>query len=158
MEPALPIEPLRARARMLMWLVTLPFACLLLAVLLLFGMLAWHGGGRQAGMMVIFYVPMCIYIWAIWMVRQALKAIADGAVFGQVVPRLLFRVGAALFGGALFNVFGVPLLTRLLYGRGAFLAFDGAAITLGVVGATLVLVSQLLAQAAALREELDAFF
>lgn len=154
----MPIETLRARARTLMWLVTVPFACLLLAVLLLFGMIAWNGARGQAGMVIIFYVPMFIYIWAIWMVRQALKAIAEGAVFGQVVPRLLFRVGAALFGGALFNVFGVQLLTRLLYGRGAFLAFDGAAITLGVVGATLVLVSQLLAQASALREELDEFF
>ena len=109
-------------------------------------------------MMIIFYVPMFIYIWAIWMVRQALKAIAGGALFGQVVPRLLFRVGAALFVGALFNVFGVPLLTRLLYERGAYLAFDGAAITLGVVGATLVLLSQLLAQAASMRDELNEFF
>lgn len=154
----MPIETLRARARTLMWLVTLPFACLLLTVLLLFGMLAWSGAGDPSGMLVIRYMPMCIYLWAIWMVRQALWAIANGVVFGTVVPRLLFRVGAALLGGTLFSVIGAPLLTRLVYGRGSFLAFDGAAITLGVVGATLMLVSQLLAQASALREELDDFF
>lgn len=151
-------ETLRARARLLMWLVTIPFGCLVLAVAVLLIALAWNGPGRNAGMLLIFYIPMFIYVWAIWMVRQALKAIAGGAVFGQVVPRLLLRVGAALFAGALFNVFGVPLLTRLLYGRGAFLTFDGAAITLGVVGATLVLVSQLLAGAASMRKELDEFF
>ena len=37
-------------------------------------------------------------------------------------------------------------------------AFDGAAVTLGVVGATLMLISRLLKQAAAMREELDGFF
>lgn len=158
MSPNMTLETLRARARLLMWLVTLPFAMLALAVAVLAVALLWNGLGRSTGMMIIFYVPMFIYIWAIWMVRQALKAIAGGALFGQVVPRLLFRVGAALFVGALFNVFGVPLLTRLLYERGAYLAFDGAAITLGVVGATLVLLSQLLAQAASMRDELNEFF
>lgn len=158
MPSTMTLETLRARARVLMWLVTLPFAVLVLAVAVLAVALLWNGLGRDAGMMVIFYVPMFIYIWAMWMVRQALRSIAGGALFGQVVPRLLFRVGAALFVGALFNVFGVPLLTRLLYDRGAYLAFDGAAITLGVVGATLVLLSQLLAQAASMRDELDEFF
>lgn len=158
MRSAMTLETLRARARVLMWLVTLPFAVLVLAVAVLAVALLWNGLGRDAGMMVIFYVPMFIYIWAMWMVRQALRSIAGGALFGQVVPRLLFRVGAALFVGALFNVLGVPLLTRLIYDRGAYLAFDGAAITLGVVGATLVLLSQLLAQAASMRDELDEFF
>lgn len=151
------IEKLRARARILMWLVTVPFACLLLLLLTLLGSVVWNEG-RLASVVLVIYLPMCLYIWAIWMVRQALRSIARGAMFDQVVPRLLSRVGMALFGGALFNVFGIPLMTGLLNHRPIFLTFDGAAVTLGVVGATLVLVSQLLAQASAMREELDEFF
>jgi hypothetical protein len=150
------IETLRARARILMWLVTVPFALLLLTVAILIFAPMWTG--RFSGQALIFYLPMCIYVWAIWMVRQALRSIALGAVFGQVVPRLLWRIGVALFAGGLINVFGVTLLARLIYGRGAYAMFDGAAITLGVIGATLVLVAQLLAQASAMREELDEFF
>lgn len=150
------IETLRARARILMWLVTVPFALLLLAAAILLFAPIWTG--RFSGPALIFNLPMYIYVWAIWMVRQALRSIASGAVFGQVVPRLLLRVGAALFAGGLINVFGVTLLTRLIYERGAYAVFDGAAITLGVIGATLVLVAQLLAQASAAREELDEFF
>jgi hypothetical protein len=153
----MPIETLRARARLLMWLVTLPFVCLLLLALTLLVSVVWNEG-RYAGVVFVIYLPMFIYIWAIWMVRQALRSIARGAMFDQVVPRLLFRVGLALFGGALFNVFGIPIVTGLIGNRPVFLTFDGAAVTLGVVGATLVLLSQLLAQASAMREELDEFF
>lgn len=152
----MPIETLRRRARLLMWLVTVPFVLLFAAVAILILAPIWTG--RLSGPMLIFHLPMCIYVCAIWMVRQALKSIASGAAFGQVLPRLLLRIGAALFAGGLTSVFGVTLLTRLIYGRGAFANFDGAAITLGVVGATLVLLSHLLAQASEMREELDAFF
>lgn len=150
------IETLRARARILMWLVTVPFVLLLLTAATLIFAPIWTGRFHIGSL--ILFLPMFIYIWAIWMVRQALKSIAGGAMFDQVVPRLLRRVGAALFAGALINVFGVSLLTRLIYGRGAYAAFDGAAITLGIVGATLVILSQLLAQASAARAELDEFF
>jgi hypothetical protein len=151
------IDGLRARARVLMWLVTVPFALMaLLAVLQL--TMVWRTDGAQAGYILINFAPMYVYVWAIWMVRQALKSIAQGRGFDQVVPRLLFRVGLALFCGALFQVFGTSLLSGLIFGRGPFGGFDGSEVTLGVVGATLVLVSQLLRQAAAMRDELDSFF
>ncbi|QIG80489.1 DUF2975 domain-containing protein [Stakelama tenebrarum] len=151
------IEGLRARARVLMWLVTVPFVLLaLLAVMQL--TMVWRTGGAQAGYIVVNFAPMYVYVWAIWMVRQALKSIAQGGGFDAVVPKLLFRIGLALFCGALFQVFGTTLLSGLIFGRGPFAGFDGSEVTLGIVGATLVLVSQLLRQAAAMREELDAFF
>lgn len=153
----MPIDTLRARARLLMWLVTVPFVCLLLLAVTLMVSVVWNHG-RLAGVVFVIYLPMVIYIWAIWMVRQALSSIAGGAMFDQVVPRLLFRVGLALFGGALFNVFGIPIVTGVIGHHTIFLSFDGAAVTLGVVGATLVLLSQLLSQASAMREELDEFF
>ncbi|CAN5462487.1 hypothetical protein BH09PSE4_BH09PSE4_10300 [soil metagenome] len=152
----MPVDSLRIRARVLMWLVTVPFAVLALIAVMQMGYM-WRIG-RISSMIVVMYLPMYVYIWAIWMVRQALRSIARGELFDRVVPKLLFRVGIALFVAALFNVFGVPILGAALFGKHApTLTFDGAAVTLGVVGATLVLVSQLLSQAVAMREELDEF-
>lgn len=150
----MPMESLRKRARILMWLVTVPFALLAVIAVMQLGFVVRNASGWP---LLIAFTPMYIYIWAMWMVRHALKAIAGGALFDQVVPRLLFRVGIALFLGALINVFAVPAASLAFKLRLTF-QFDGAAITLGVVGATLVLVSQLLKQAASMREELDSFF
>jgi len=149
------MDSLRKRARILMWLVTVPFVLLALFAIMQLGFVLRTGG--TAAPVLILFAPMYIYVGAIWMVRQALSAIARGGMFDEVVPRLLFRVGVALFFGALFNVFGVPVAT-VAFKFHLPLPFDGAAVTLGVVGATLVLVSQLLKQAASMREELDSFF
>ena len=149
------MDSLRKRARILMWLVTVPFA--LLALLAGFQLWAVLIDEVADPAILIAFAPMYIYIWAIWMVRQALGTIARGGLFDVVVPRLLLRVGLALFFGALFNVFG-GLTANLVFDLRLPMLFDGAAITLGVVGATLVLVSQLLKQAASMREELDSFF
>jgi hypothetical protein len=155
MESPMAMDLLRDRARVLMWLVTVPFALLALLAAMQLWFVLWNAA--PAWPLLIAFVPMYIYIWAMWMVRQALKAIAAGRMFDEVVPRLLLRVGIALFVGALFNVFGT-LAAGLIFQLHLPMTFDGAAITLGVIGATLVLVSQLLKQAAAMREELDGFF
>lgn len=149
------MESLRKRAGILMWLVTVPFVLLLLLAIMQVWMVAWKRPDLWP--ILVAFVPMYVYIWAIWMVRQALKTIARGGMFDEVVPKLLLRVGLALFFGALFNVFGNPA-ALIFFDLRLPLAFDGAAVTLGVVGATLVLLSQLLKQAAAMREELDSFF
>ena len=151
----MPMDLLRKKARILMWLVTVPFVVLaLLAVMQLWFVL----GNTSVNLpILIAFAPMYIYVGAIWMIRQALSTIARGGMFDEVVPRLLFRVGGALFFGALFNVFGVPAASHFFKLR-LPMFFDGAAVTLGVVGATLVLLSQLLKQAASMREELDSFF
>lgn len=149
-------KTIRRRARVLMWLVTLPLVGLgLLAAALL--ALQAISGGRYLVLVLILYFPMFLYIWAIWMVRQALKAIADGRMFGDVVPRLLFRVGLALFGGALFGV-GAPILSAIVFRHSAMPSFDASTVTLGVVGAALALIAQLLQRAADMRDELDEFF
>jgi hypothetical protein len=146
------MDSLRKKARILMWLVTIPFVLLFL----LAAMQVWFvsTGSGSGWPFLIAFAPMFIYIWAIWMVRQALKNIADGSAFDLVLPRLLTRVGLALFFGALFHVFASPIAGAVFDLR-LPLSFDGAAVTLGVVGATLVLLSQLLKQAASIREELD---
>lgn len=103
------IQALRRQAEVLKWLVTIPFVGLAILTALLLGNIAWHGG-RYADGVAIYYLPMFLYMWAIWMVRRALKSIAAGELFDEIVPRLLFRVGLALFGGALFTVIGQPLV------------------------------------------------
>lgn len=152
----MPATTLRQRARILMWLVTIPFACLCLLTALLLGNIAWQGG-RFADTVAVYYLPMFLYMWAIWMIRRALRAIAAGDLYANVLPKLLTRVGAALFGGALYNVFGWPLVGLLLDGRLYSRTFEASAVTLGIVGAALMLFAQLLGGAAAMREELDAF-
>jgi hypothetical protein len=153
----MPLASLRKQARILMWLVTIPFAGLSLLTVLLLGNIIWQGG-RYADAVAIYYLPMFLYMWAILMVRRALKAISDGALFDQVVPKLLFRVGIALFGGALFTVIGQPLVWALLYDVPDSRTFEPSPVTLAVIGAALVLFSKLLKRAASLREELDEFF
>jgi hypothetical protein len=152
-------EMLQKRARRLMWLVTVPFALLSILAAMLVGNIAWYGVRvAHADLVAIYYFPMLLYMWAIWMVRSALKQVATGALFSHVVPRLLSRVGTALFGGALFTVIGVPLVTAWAFGRPHIATFEPSPITLGVVGASLVIFSHLLGGAASMRDELDRFF
>lgn len=151
------LEMLRSHARALMWLVTIPFAGMVVIVAALVTGQVWSGG-RQLASVLIYYTPMALYMWAIWMVRQSLRAIARGDLFHQVIPALLARVGLALFGGAVFTVFGVPLLTWLMQGRALIQTFEPSPVTLGVIGAALVLLAQLLRRAADEREELQGFF
>lgn len=143
---------LQARSRVLAILVGIVFAVLAFVLLVEGAAVGWRG---YPAVVLVQRVSMLFYLGAIWMVRQAFVAIARGALFDHVVPRLLGRVGWALFLGAMANVFFVPAILRTVWLRGSFAHFDPAAITLGVVGLTLVLVARLLVQAAEMRAELD---
>ncbi len=140
-----------------MWLVTVPLALLAVLAALLVGNVVVQGG-RYADTVLLNYLPMALYIWAIWMIRRALKAIAHGALFDDVLPTLVFRVGLALLVGALFAVVGVPLVSAVIWGKPLIRAFEPSPMTLGIVGATLMLFSQLFARAAAMRGEMEEFF
>jgi uncharacterized membrane protein YwaF len=108
----------------------------------------------------IYRSPFIFYLVAIWMMRSAFRALAEGAVFNDVVPSLLGSTGYALSAGAVMTILPVPLALHFIFGPGAssMANFDAAAIMLGIVGMMLVLLSRLLAQAADLRAELDEFF
>ncbi|MFM9828303.1 MAG: hypothetical protein ACKVOB_06085 [Sphingomonas sp.] len=153
----MPVATIQSRAGMLMWLVTIPLALLAMLAAVLIGNVVVQGG-RYADTVVLNYLPMALYMWAIWMIRSALKAIAKGALFDDVLPTLVFRVGLALFGGALFSVVGVPLVTAIIWGKPLIRAFEPSPVTLGIVGATLMLFSQLFARAAVMRSEIEEFF
>ncbi len=148
---------IQTHARLLMWLVTIPFAALAVLAVLLVGNVVWQGG-QHAGLVAIYYLPMILYIWAIWMIRTALKTIATGTLFDRALVRLMFHAGLALFCGALFTVFGIPAITALISGRPYLATFEPSPVTLGIVGITLMLFSQLFAQAIAMRDEIEGFF
>lgn len=151
------VAMIRQQAKLLTWVVTIPLGLLVVLSVLLLGNVFWQGG-RYADVVAVHYLPMMLYMWAIWMIRAALKAIADGALFDDVIPKLLFRIGLALFGGALFTVIGVPLASAALWGKPLIKAFEPSALTLGIVGAALIIFSRLFAQAATMRAEMDEFF
>jgi len=146
---------LRARSRLLRTLVDLVLAVLLLVLAVEVAAMIRRADPRPE--LLLHRVPMLLYLWAIWNARQAIAAVGRGDAFGPIVARLLGRVGVALFLGGLAQVFGVPWLLWGL-GLGPSIAhYDVAAITVGVVGAALMIVAQLLGQAAKMRQELDEF-
>jgi len=150
------IETLRKQARVLMWLVTVPFALLSLLALLVVAGVAWSGKGVVV--VLYWYPPMFLYIWAIWMIRQALNAISRGEMFSKAIPRLLFRAGLALFVGALFEQVGRKIIALLVWGGPADSnMFEASGITLGVVGAMMALIARLFTRAVEMRDELDGF-
>jgi len=151
------VETLRKQARLLMWLVTVPFALMAaLAVLVITGGI-WMGS-ETAGGVLYWYLPMFLYLWAIWMFRQALRAISRGEMFVEVIPKLLFRAGLALFVGALYEEVGRHVVTYLIWGQPAYSGtFEASGITLGVVGAMMALVARLLQRAVEMRDELEEF-
>ena len=150
------LDQLRARSRLLSRLVTMVLVILLLTIAMEIAVVAT--GVYPHAFLLLYRLPMLFYLWAIWAVQRAIAAIGRGELFGLVVPRLLTQVGLALFFGGIVNVFATPSLLRLVTGRGGLAAYDVAAITLGVVGLALVVVAQLLRQAAAMRAELDEIF
>lgn len=116
-------------------------------------------GGRteHVGLMVEM-LPMPFYLWAIWTARRAILLIGEGDALKSIVSRMLSRIGIALFAAGLVRVFGVAMAFRLLNGSGTIAYYDPAAMTVGVVGLTLIIVARLVAEAEAARAELDEFF
>ncbi len=156
MEKRMDSVRLRARSRLLRTLVDVVLTVLLLVLVV---ELASAVRGRHLGPQVLFHrLPMLLYLWAIWNARQAIAAVGRGDLFGPLVARLLGRVGLALFLGGLSQVFFVPWLLWAIGWGPSIAYYDVAAITVGVVGATLMIVAQLLREAARMRQELDEFF
>lgn len=149
-------DKLQRDARLAKWLVTIPLALLwLLAIVLVVSNAVQRGG--QLGAVLIIYLPMAFYLFAIVEVRSALARIAAGEAFAEVLPRMLTRGGVALFIGALLTMFGVPLLTWALLGDAYVRQFDPSVIALGVVGLVLVILGRLVAASITMRQELDQF-
>ena len=104
-------------------------------------------------------VPGLAYLWAVWAVQRALADLGAGRLFHPTVARAMRHIGVSVLAGALFSVFGVTNVSRLVTGgAGGYAYLDLSGIVLGVVGAALVLMARLVDQARALQAELDDIF
>lgn len=145
-------QELRRRSKVLAYLVTFVFALLLFAAAV---ELAAMVRGRLTPHYLALRLPVPFYLWAIWSVRGLIVVVGQGRGHDRLLAPLLQRTGIALFLGGIAAVFVAPWVARLVWGRGPYAYYDVAAITVGVIGAALVIVAYLLGQAAAMRRELD---
>ncbi|MBN8553233.1 MAG: DUF2975 domain-containing protein [Caulobacterales bacterium] len=101
-------------------------------------------------------IPGLCYLYAVWVIGQAMGALSNGALFQPVLARALRRAGLALGTGGVFSVFLMTNLMRL-FGliSGGWLYFDIAGMTLGMLGGALFLLGALVDRADRLQSELD---
>ena len=149
------LEKLLERQRLMVGLITFVFVVLALVAVLELSLVARHG--LPIGAHLIRRMPLALYLFALWSLRRALKAIGGPESQEEAVARRVGDVGIALFFGGLAQVFVVPLLLRMVIGSGTVVFYDVAAITLGAVGFGLLLVARLLEQALRARRELREF-
>lgn len=152
------VEALRHRGRWLNRLALTIFVTLLLALAIEAAMIIRRDAQGEALRFWLSYrLSMPFYLSAIWTMHRTFAQIADGELFDRVLPVSLSRLGFALAGGAIASVFLSPWLMRILSGfrRGAFASFDPPAITIGLVGLLLVVLSRLFTRAIAMPHELD---
>ena len=149
------MDPLRIRSR---WLARAVLVVLIVLLIVPVTILAAIISGRFPYVdLLIRQLPMLFYAYALWSIRGALSDYARGGSLSARASRSMQAVGISLFLGGISTVFGVPLIIRAMHAQGSYAAFDVAAITLGAVGLSLVVIGRLLADAEAARRELEEF-
>jgi hypothetical protein len=104
----------------------------------------------------LFASPTVFYLFAVWSIGRALGDLARGRLIQPTLSGALRKVGLALGIGGVTSVFVVTNLTRVLEGgRGGFLHFDVAGMTLGMIGGALFLLGRVMDQAGRVQAELD---
>lgn len=110
----------------------------------------------QVRVSLILLVPQACYLYGVWSLRPAFSEIAEGRMFGEAQTRALTTLGWSLIAGGAFSVLLLHYLLRLSgIVQAGFLNFDLSDIVLAVVGGALVLLSNLMAKAHAMKTELD---
>lgn len=103
-------------------------------------------------------IPTISYLAALVFLGQAFGEIANGRGFRSGALRGLRWSGAALSFGGLYATFMVPMLRRALTEAGPEKFFDPSSLLVVFVGAALIMLASLLAEAGSLKAELDEFF
>ena len=103
-------------------------------------------------------VPTVSYLAALVFLGQAFGEIASGRGFRAGALRGLRWSGGALVFGGLYATFMVPMLKRALTEGGPEKFFDPSSLLVMFVGAALVMLASLLADAGSLEEELEQIF
>jgi hypothetical protein len=125
---------------------------------------AYRGGSlsgvaARAGEQFVYALPGFLYLLALWQLRQAVAAVAEGALFGPAVVAAVKRVGALIIAGAAASILLMPALHRLFgdaYPR--LIDYDVATLILAAIGAALTFIARLIERAAAVQSELDQIF
>lgn len=103
--------------------------------------------------------PEVLYLLALWWIRQALAAFAQGKLYSPTIIRMLDRVGITLAAGAVITVFLLPCIAAALgFGRGYMIAYDVSSLVLGTIGLSLKVIAHVLQKAAQTQAELDEIF
>ncbi|MFC7378997.1 DUF2975 domain-containing protein [Brevundimonas sp. GCM10030266] len=105
---------------------------------------------------VIWTVPAVCYLFGVWAIGSAMGQLAKGRLIQPTLSDALRKVGLALGIGGVFSVFVMSNLIRLVEGgRGGYLHFDVASMTLGMIGGALFLLGRVMEQADRVQAELD---
>lgn len=104
----------------------------------------------------IWVIPPICYLTGVWAIGAAMGQLAKGRLIQPTLSVALRRVGLALGIGGVFSVFVMSNLIRLVEGgRGGYLHFDVAGMTLGMIGGALFLLGRVIEQAGRVQAELD---
>ena len=105
-------------------------------------------------------LPSVPYLIALAAIARAGLQVQRGAVFGDVIPHLLRLIGAMLALAAFLEMFGVPLILRMVFPQQwtSYAYYDAAYLAMGAVGLMLWLVGGMMRRAADMARELDEFF
>ena len=104
----------------------------------------------------IWFSPTAFYLFGVWSIGSAMGQLARGRLIQPTLSSALRRVGLSLGLGGVLSVFVVSNLVRLVVdGRGGFLHFDVAGMTLGMIGGALFLLGRVVDQAGRVQAELD---
>lgn len=129
---------------------------LLIAFNVATAMLVGHLGAGLWGRPLLQSIPALCYLYAVWVIGQAMGALSNGALFQPVLAMALRRAGVALGVGGVFSVFLMTNLMRLIgLTSGGWLHFDIPGMTLGMFGGVLFLLGTLVERASRLQTELD---
>lgn len=153
-----PTRTLRARSATYRSLITWVVVAVVVLQLLQYfgGYLVRPVDWRQVQVALILLVPQLCYLYGVWALRPAFGEIAQGRMFGEAQAKALSTLGWSLIAGGVFSVFLLHYLMRLSgVTQAGFLNFDLSDIVLAVVGGALVLLSNLMAKAQAMKSELD---
>jgi Protein of unknown function (DUF2975) len=114
---------------------------------------------RRLAFQIVAACPEVFYLLALWWVRQALAAFADGRLYTPTITRMLNRVGIMLAAGSFISTFLLPSAARALgFGPGYLIAYDVSGLVLGAVGLSLTVIAHVLQHAGHLQAELDEIF
>jgi len=104
----------------------------------------------------LFASPTVLYLFAVWSIGRAMGQLSRGRLIQPTLSSALRQVGLALGMGGVASVFLVTNLARVLEGgRGGWLHFDVAGMTLGMIGGALFLLGRVMDQAGRVQAELD---